>query len=177
MRSTTGHSPTLLQCRWRRLLATGPLVGVLALTASGLAQADVITSVNGALLNIVRSTSASLIDGPPEVAREIAMIDGSMFNAVSAASSNSYAAVAFAGGTISGASADAAALQAAITVMDSLYESPSSLYQQYKGVTGAQVLWPHVAVPEHPRRSQREADERCRHADRRSRDRAGQPWQ
>ena len=97
MRSTTGHSPTLLQCRWRRLLATGPLVGVLALTASGLAQADVITSVNGALLNIVRSTSASLIDGPPEVAREIAMIDGSMFNAVSAASSNSYAAVAFAG--------------------------------------------------------------------------------
>ena len=138
MRSTTGHSPTLLQCRWRRLLATGPLIGVLALTASGLAQADVITSVNGALLNIVRSTSASLIDGPPEVAREIAMIDGSMFNAVSAASSNSYAAVAFAGGTISGASADAAALQAAITVMDSLYESPSSLYQQYKGVTGAQ---------------------------------------
>ena len=65
---------------------------------SGLAQADVITSVNGALLNIVRSTSASLIDGPPEVAREIAMIDGSMFNAVSAASSKSYAAIALLAG-------------------------------------------------------------------------------
>ena len=138
MLSTAGVSSSLLKRRWRRPLTAAPLVGVLALAASGLAQADVITSVNGALLNIVRSTSASLIDGPPEVAREIAMIDGSMFNAVSAASSKSFAPVAFAGRTISGASADAAALQAAITVMDSLYEGPGSLYQQYKGVTGAQ---------------------------------------
>ena len=136
--SITGPSPLLPQCHRHRLLATGALAGTLAVAALESAQADVITSVNDALLNIIQNTSASLIDGPPEVAREIAMIDGSMFDAVNAASGKSYAPITYAGPAVSGASADAAALQAAITVMDSLYEGPGSLYQQYKGVTGAE---------------------------------------
>ena len=90
-----------------------------------LALADVITDVNDALLNIIQNTSASLIDGPPEVAREIAMVDGAMFDAVNAASFSPYASLAYGGGTVSGASPDAAALQAAVTVMDSLYGSGS----------------------------------------------------
>ena len=136
--SITGPSPLLPQCHRHWLLATGALAGALAVAALESAQADVITSVNDALLNIIQNTSASLIDGPPEVAREIAMIDGSMFDAVNAASGKSYAPITYAGPAVSGASADAAALQAAITVMDSLYEGPGSLYQQYKGVTGAE---------------------------------------
>jgi len=113
------------------------LACVLLFASPVLALADVITDVNDALLNIIQNTSASLIDGPPEVAREIAMVDGAMFDAVNAASSSPYASLAYGGGTVSGASPDAAALQAAVTVMNSLYGS-GSLYQQYEGVTGAQ---------------------------------------
>ena len=100
------------------------------------ARANVVVDVNNALLNIIQNTSAALVDGPPEVAREIALIDGAMFDAVNAASGSPYPPIAYGGGPVSGASADAAALQAALMVMNSLY-GPSSLYQPYEGVTGA----------------------------------------
>ena len=116
-------------------VAAGLLAGVL-LAAPVLARADVITDVDDALLNIIQNTSASLIDGPPEVAREIAMVDGAMFDAVNAASGSPYASLAYTGGAVSGASSEAAALEAAVTVMNSLYGS-GSLYQQYAGQTGA----------------------------------------
>lgn len=108
------------------LLAAGPRV----------AWADVITDVNNDLLNIFQNTSASLIDGPTEVAREIGMVDGAMFDAVNAASGSPYAPVAYSGGAVAGASPQAAALEAAVTVMNNLYGS-GSLYQQYEGQTGA----------------------------------------
>ncbi len=100
------------------------------------ARANVVVDVNNALLIIIQNTSASLVDGPPEVAREIALIDGAMFDAVNAASGSPYPPIAYHGGPIYGADPNAAALQAALTVMNSLY-GPSSLYQQYEGVTGA----------------------------------------
>src|ERR1700758_4797630 len=112
------------------------LAAGLCLMASGPARANVIVDVNNALLNIIKNTSASLVDGPPEVAREIALIDGAMFDAVNAASGNPYPPIAYSGGPVSGADPNAAALQAALTVMNSLY-GPSSLYHQYEGVTGA----------------------------------------
>lgn len=99
-------------------------------------RANVVVDVNNALLNIIRNTSATLVDGPPEVAREIALINGAMFDAVNAASGSPYPPIAYGGGPVSGAFADAAALQAALTVMNSLY-GPSSLDQQYGGMTGA----------------------------------------
>jgi hypothetical protein len=99
---------------------------------------NVVVDVNNALLSIIINTSASLVDGPPEVAREIALIDGAMFDAVNAASGCPYRHIAYHDGcTTSGVDPNAAALQAALTVMNSLYGSSSSLYQQYKGVTGA----------------------------------------
>jgi hypothetical protein len=100
------------------------------------ARANVVADVNNALLIIIENTSASLVDGPPEVAREIAMVDGAMFDAVNAASGSPYGPIAYGGGAVSGASADAAALQAALTVMNNLYGG-GSLYQLYEGITGA----------------------------------------
>jgi hypothetical protein len=127
-------------CGWRRsrnwiILLLGS-VWLAAFASSVPGRANAIVDVNNALLNIIQNTSASLVDSPPEVAREIAMIDGAMFDAVNAASGGPYAPIAYDGGAVSGASADAAALQAALTVMNNLYGN-GSLYQQYEGVTGA----------------------------------------
>jgi hypothetical protein len=54
------------------------------------ARANVVVDVNNALLSIIKNISASLVDGPPEVAREIALINGAMFDAVNAASGCPY---------------------------------------------------------------------------------------
>jgi hypothetical protein len=115
------------------------LFGAVWLTAFGSTvsvRANVVVDVNNALLIIIQNTSASLVDGPPEVARKIALVDGAMFDAANTASGAPYVPIAYSGGAVSGASADAAALQAALTVINSLYGS-GSLYQQYEGVTGA----------------------------------------
>jgi hypothetical protein len=101
------------------------------------------------LINIIINTSAALVDGPPEVAREIALIDGAMFDAVNAASGSPYPPIAYGGGSVTGADPNAAALQAALTVMNSLY-GPSSLYQQYQDVTGATYLPPSLPLSGYP---------------------------
>ena len=72
-------------------------------------------------MNIIQNTSAALVDGPPEVAREIALIDGAMFDAMNAASGSPYPPIVYQGGPVAGADPSAAALQAALTVMNSLY--------------------------------------------------------
>ena len=127
-------------CGWRRLqhwiILLFGAVWLAAFVSSGSVRANAVIDVNNALLNIIQNTSAALVDGPPEVAREIALIDGAMFDAVNAASGSPYPPIAYNGGPVSGADPNAAALQAALTVMNSLY-GPSSLYQQYEGVTGA----------------------------------------
>jgi hypothetical protein len=117
------------------------LFGAIWLTAfapSGPARAgNVVVDVNNALLSIIVNVSASLVSGPPEVAREIALIDGAMFDAINAASGCNYRFIAYHGGCVTGADPNAAALQAALTVMNNLYTSSSSLYVKYEGVTGA----------------------------------------
>jgi hypothetical protein len=125
--------PCSLQSCGILLFAT---VWLAAFVSSGSVRANAVIDVNNALLNIIQNTSAALVDGPPEVAREIALIDGAMFDAANAASGNPYPPIAYNGGPVSGADRDAAALQAALTVMKTLY-GRSSLYQQYEGVTGA----------------------------------------
>jgi len=131
---------SVLFCGWRRLQRCGILlfgtVWLVAFVSSGSARANAVIDVNNALLNIIQNTSVALVDGPPEVAREIALIDGAMFDAVNTASGRPYPPLAYRGGPVSGADRNAAALQAALTVMNSLY-GPSSLYQRYEGVTGA----------------------------------------
>jgi len=133
-------------CGWRRLQRWGVLlsgtVWLAAFVLSGSVRANAVIDVNNTLLNIIQNTSAALVDGPPEVAREIALIDGAMFDAVNAASGSPYPPIAYNGGSVSGADPNAAALQAALTVMNSLY-GRSSLYQQYEGVTGA-IYYPSI---------------------------------
>jgi hypothetical protein len=115
-------------------------VWLTAFASPGSVRANVVVDVNNALLNIIQNTSAALVDSPPEVAREIALINGAMFDAVNAASGSPYPPIAYQGGSVSGADHNAAALQAALTVMNSLYGPSSldqSLDQQYEGMTGA----------------------------------------
>jgi hypothetical protein len=87
------------------------------------ARADAIDLWNNTLVGAINSTSALLYSGPPEVAREMAMVDTAMFDAVNAASGSLYQGFAYSG-TVSGASADAAALAAGYTVMNSIFTSP-----------------------------------------------------
>jgi hypothetical protein len=122
-----------------------------ALTWAGAATAqNVIDDVNNAVINIIQNTSSSLIDGPPEVANEIAAIDGAMYDAVNAATGLTYAPLNYTGGAVANANANAAALQAALTVMNNLYVNPTtSLYQQYMGRTGLTYFSPAVLAA-HP---------------------------
>jgi hypothetical protein len=131
--------PTPARQGVRSLVRIVPLCAAIWLAAAtGIAHADVIYDVNTALLNIIQNTSSSLLDGPPEVANEIAMVDGAMYDAVNAATGSTYTALNYTGGAVSGADANASALQAALTVMNNLYVNPStSLYQQFAGQTGA----------------------------------------
>jgi hypothetical protein len=68
-------------------------VWLAAFASSVSARANVVVDVNNALLIIIQNTSASLVDSPPEVAREITMVDGAMFDAVNAASGSPCAPI------------------------------------------------------------------------------------
>jgi hypothetical protein len=107
---------------------------MVALAGSG--RADVISDVNQDLLTIIANTSPALIDGPPNVAREIAMVDGAMYDAVNAATGGigSTQSLYYTGGPIANANAATAALSAAYTVMNNLYGT-SSLYRTLQGQT------------------------------------------
>ena len=71
--------------------------------AGGVRAQNVIDDVNNAVVNIIQNTSASLLDGPPEVANEIAMIDGAMYDAVNAATGLTYTPLNYTGGAVAGA--------------------------------------------------------------------------
>jgi hypothetical protein len=90
----------------------------LAATPAG---ANTVVDWNQQLIGIIQQTSALLINGPPEVAREMSILDSSMFDAVNAASGLRYGTVAYSGGAVSGASADAAALAAGYTALQAVF--------------------------------------------------------
>jgi hypothetical protein len=103
------------------------LIGIAILAWPSTGRADAILTWNNELLDAIRQTSALLVNGPPEVAREIAMVGTGMFDAVNAATGLTYRPYAYAGPAVSGASADAAALSAGYQVMTSIFSS--SLWQ------------------------------------------------
>ncbi|HTC08338.1 MAG TPA: hypothetical protein VK726_06130 [Acetobacteraceae bacterium] len=81
------------------------------------------------------------------------MVDSAMFDPVNAASGSPYQPANYTGGSVQGANANAAALQAALTVMTNLYINPStSLYQQYVGQTGSSYFSSSVLTA-HPGKS------------------------
>ena len=103
------------------------LIGVAIIAWPSTGRADAILTWNNELLDAIRQTSALLVNGPPEVAREIAMVGTGMFDAVNAATGLTYRPYAYTGPAVSGASADAAALSAGYRVMTSIFSS--SLWQ------------------------------------------------
>jgi hypothetical protein len=88
------------------------------------ARADAVTLWNTEMLSLIRQTSGLLVNGPPEVAREIAILTTSMFDAVNAASGSPFVPYAYTGGPVSGASAEAAALAAGYTALTSIFSNP-----------------------------------------------------
>jgi hypothetical protein len=100
---------------------TGALAATLLLAAPWAARADAVMLWNDTLLSIIQQTSGLLTDGPPEVGRQIAMVDTAMYDAVNAATGETYKPYAYTGGPVVNASVDAAALQAGYTVMQSLF--------------------------------------------------------
>ncbi|MEJ0019145.1 MAG: hypothetical protein WDN25_21860 [Acetobacteraceae bacterium] len=108
--------------RW--IAAFRLLLPCLFAAAPSLAHADPVLTWNSVMLDTIRQTSALLVDGPPEVAREMAMLDTAMFDAVNAATGLTYRPFAYTGGAVAGVSADAAALAAGYRVMTSIFSSP-----------------------------------------------------
>src|SRR5476651_1359142 len=69
-------------------------LGLLRMPGVANAQDPVVT-MNNELLNDTRLTSGLLVAGPPEVAREMAIMDSAMFDAANAASGLTYKTVAY----------------------------------------------------------------------------------
>src|SRR3954467_14866022 len=109
------------RCSLLTLLAfTLSVVGSLQ-TASG----NAITEVNQSLLASLRIDAPS----PPVAARDIAMVNIAMYDAVNAATGLNYQPYSYSGGTVSGISAAAAAYAAGYTILESLFPAQSSSLQ------------------------------------------------
>ncbi len=97
----------------------------IAIPGIGQAQdlSDSILAINNEFLNDTRLTSGLLVAGPPEVAREISIIDSAMFDAANAASGQPYSPIAYSGGAVSGASVDLSALSAGYTALYGIFNN------------------------------------------------------
>ena len=102
----------------------GLTVGLAAACLPSTSRANAILTWNNELLTTIQRTSALLVDGPPEVAREMAMVDTAMYDAANAASGLPYKPYAYTGPAVPGASLDAAALSAGYQVMNSIFSNP-----------------------------------------------------
>jgi|GEM_PF-2950876 len=76
---------------------------------------------NETLVDIIRQTSAPIVNGPPEVANQIAIVDTAMFNAVNAATGMTYNPFNYSGSAVLNADAQAAALAAGYTAMMGIF--------------------------------------------------------
>ena len=76
---------------------------------------------NETLVDIIRQTSAPFVNGPPEVANQIAIVDTAMFNAVNAATGMTYNPFNYSGSAVLNADAQAAALAAGYTAMMGIF--------------------------------------------------------
>ena len=101
----------------------GIVAALLLPVASPAAHAGAVMLWNDTLLSIAQQTSGLLTNGPPEIAREIAMVDTAMYDAANASTGQTYKPYAYAPGPMH-ASPDAAALQAGFTVMQNIFSNP-----------------------------------------------------
>jgi hypothetical protein len=82
-----------------------------------------VTDWNQEFLNITQQTSGNFVAGPPEVAREIAIIGNAMSDAVNAATGSTISSYAYKGGPVSGANASVAAAAAAYTALSGIFHN------------------------------------------------------
>lgn len=81
---------------------------------------------NETLNSLIRQTSALLIDGPPEVANQIAILGTSVYNAVNAATGMQYYGYNYTGGAVANADAQAAALSAGYAALMGVFAAPGA---------------------------------------------------
>jgi hypothetical protein len=112
--------------RHLRRRAPGALALLLACALPWAARADSVLLWNSTLLQIIQQTSAALIDGPPEVAREMAIVNNAMYNAVNDASGDPFQPYLANVGPTQGASGEAAALAAGYAAMMALFSAPGT---------------------------------------------------
>jgi hypothetical protein len=82
-----------------------------------------VTDWNQEFLNITQQTSGNLVAGPPEVAREIAIIGNAMADAINAATGGTNSFYAYTGGAVAGADANVAVAAAAYTALSGIYST------------------------------------------------------
>src|ERR1700722_4030106 len=85
-----------------RFICVAFFIGWLCAPGTSKAQdlADSIFAINNELLTDTRVTSGLLVAGPPEVAREISIVDSAMFDAANAAGGSPYSPIAYSGGPV-----------------------------------------------------------------------------
>lgn len=119
-----GRSATLIGC----LVA---LIGCL----SSQALANVVTDWNAEFLTITQQTSGNLANGPPEVARDIAIMGNAMSDAVNGATGSTISYYAYSGGSVVGADPSVAAEVAAYSALNSVFND-AAWQQSISSITG-----------------------------------------
>jgi hypothetical protein len=119
----TTRPPTNPRLSWLvgAVICLGAVLPPLAANAQDLA--DSIVAINNELINDTNLTSGLLVSGPPEVAREVAIVDSSMFDAANAASGLPNPGIAYSGPAVTTANVDVAALQAGYTALKGIFSN------------------------------------------------------
>jgi hypothetical protein len=134
IRRLFSRAPLPVPTRIGGLLAAAVLVCAVGGPATAWAGNEV-TNWNQEFLNLTQQTSGNLVAGPPEVAREIAIIGNAMADAVNAATGGTIASYAYSG-VVSGADANVAAAMAAYTALSSIYNN-NAWQQPISSITGS----------------------------------------
>src|ERR1700761_7639767 len=107
---------------FRRIARLGLVVMIALPAIGGIARADnEVLDWNAEFLTLTQASSGNLVSGPPEVAREMAIIGNAMSDAVNAATGSTLPYYAYNSGVVSGANANIAAAAAAYTTLNSIF--------------------------------------------------------
>ncbi len=121
----SGRSAILMSC-----------MVVLIYCLSTHAMANAVTDWNAEFLTITQQTSGNLADGPPEVARDIAIMGNAMADAVNAATGSTISYYGYSGGSVAGADSSVAAEVAAYGTINNIFND-AAWQQSISSVTGS----------------------------------------
>ena len=135
----------------RRLFVLTGIVGAAASIQP--ASANAVLDWNNEFLTIAQQTSINWVNGPPEVARDIAIMGNAMSDAVNAATGGTLSSYAYTGPTVAGTDPGIAAAAAAYTALKSIYtdaawQTPITTQTGLSSVIPATTLANRVVLPE-----------------------------